>query len=252
MENFEAQRAAIMADLTQAALLGGDTAKAREKLARLGEREAQAAEAERERAEALRQQADADLAARAAELAKEAVERLHMAGIEVAGTDAETLKAYAHMVARHEAEMQTAGDAFVLAQAKVGQVQDRITALSDRANALSALRLTGQATDRDAGEAVLIVRDMQTLHQALTQVQSRLASVQVPDGLRHQHQAALTTLQAQERAITVNCLRSRAKAAEAAFLAAVREVVAASGVAHPSHAFTRDPALDRFVNFGHL
>ena len=160
-----------------------NTAKARAKLARLGEREAQAAEAERARAEALHQQADADMAARVAELAQEAVERLHMAGIDVAGTDAQTLHAYARTVARHEAEIQTAGHAFVLAQAKVEQVQDRITALSDRANALSALRLTGQATDRDAGWAVLIERDMQTLHQALTQAQSELARVQVADWL---------------------------------------------------------------------
>lgn len=75
-----------MAELTQAALLGGDTAKACEKLALL---------VERERAEALRQQADTDMAAHAAELAQEAVERLHMAGIEVAGTDAQTLQAFA-------------------------------------------------------------------------------------------------------------------------------------------------------------
>ena len=45
MENFEAQRAAITAELTQAALTGGDTAKAREKLARLDERERAAQEA---------------------------------------------------------------------------------------------------------------------------------------------------------------------------------------------------------------
>ncbi len=252
MENFEAQRAAIMAELTRAALTGGDTAKAREKLARLAEREAQAAQAEHQRQQAQLQQADSDAVTRTAELAGEVIECLRADGIDVADTDAQTLQAYARTVARYEAEIRTAGHAFMLAQTKVEQVQDRITSLSDRANALSALRLTGQATDRDAGEAVLIERDMLTLHQALTQAQSGLASVQVPDSMRHQHQAAQATLQAQERAITLNCLRNRAKAAEAAFLKAVRELVAASGVAHSSHAFTRDPALDRFVNFGHL
>ena len=252
MENFEAQRAAIMAELTQAALTGGDTAKAREKLTRLAEREAQAAEAERERAEAQRQQAEADMAARAAELATEAIERLRADGIDVADTDAQNLQAYARTVARHEAEIQTAGDAYVLAQSKVQQVQDRIAALSERAAALSALRLTGQATDRDTGEAVLVERDLQTLREALTQAQAAQARVQVPDAMQHQHQAALAALQAQERAVRLECLRTRAKAAEAAFLGAVRELVVVSGVAHPSQAFTRDPALDRFVNFGHL
>lgn len=190
MENFEAQRAAIMAELTQAALTGGDTAKAREKLTRLAEREAQAAEAERERAEAQRQQAEADMAARAAELATEAIERLRADGIDVADTDAQNLQAYARTVARHEAEIQTAGDAYVLAQSKVQQVQDRIAALSERAAALSALRLTGQATDRDTGEAVLIERDLQTLREALTPAQAAQARVQVPDAMQHQHQAS--------------------------------------------------------------
>ena len=195
---------------------------------------------------------EADMAARAAELATEAIERLRADGIDVADTDAQNLQAYARTVARHEAEIQTAGDAYVLAQSKVQQVQDRIAALSERAAALSALRLTGQATDRDTGEAVLIERDLQTLREALTPAQAAQARVQVPDAMQHQHQAALAALQAQERAVRLECLRTRAKAAEAAFLGAVRELVVVSGVAHPSQAFTRDPALDRFVNFGHL
>lgn len=252
MENFEAQRAAITAELTQAALLGTDTAKIREKLARLAEREAQAAGAERTRAEAQRQQAEADIAARAAALAQEAIERLRADGIDLKDVGVQTLQAYARTVARHEAEIQNAGAAHALAQAKVDQVQARIAALSERAAALSGLRLTGQANDRDVGEAVLAERDLQTLRAALEQAQTALANVQVQDGIQRAHQAAVAALQAQERAVRLDCLRNRAKAAEAAFLGAVRALVTAAGVAHPSQAFTRDPALDRFVNFGHL
>lgn len=252
MENFEAQRAAIMAELTQAALTGGDTFKTREKLARLEEREAQAAQAEQQRQQAQRQQADTNAATRAVELADEAIERLRAGGIEVADTDAHTLQTYARMAARHEAEIQTAGDAYLLAQSKVQQVQDRIAALSERAAALYGLRVTGQATDRDTGEAVLVERDLQTLREALTQAQAVLVRAQVPADMQRQHQAALAAMHAQERDITLRCLHGRAKAAEAAFMLALRELVATSGVAHPSQAFTRDPALDRFVNFGVL
>lgn len=253
MENFEAQRAAITAELTQAALLGSDTAKIREKLARLAEREAQAAEAERTRAEAQRQQAEAeaDIAARAAALAQEAIERLRADGIDLEDVGVQTLRTYARLLARHEAEIQNAGAANARAQAMVDQVQARIAALSERAAALSGLRLTGQSNDRDVGEAVLVERDLQTLRAAMEQAQTALANVQVQDGIQRAHQAAVAALQAQERAVRLDCLRNRAKAAEAAFLGAVRALVAAAGVA-PSQAFTRDPALDRFINFGHL
>ena len=50
-----------------------------------------------------------------------------------------------------------------------------------------------------------------------------------------------------------DALKARiAKAAEAAYLAAVRQLVAASGAVHTSQAFTRDAAVDRWVNFGTL
>lgn len=252
MENFEAQRAAITAELTQAALTGGDTAKLREKLGKLEEREALAQAAEQQRQQAQRQQVDADVAARAAALVAEAVERLRAGGVEVADADGQNLHAHARVVARHEESIRAAEGIHSLAHDGVQQVQDRIAALSERAAALSAMRVTGQATDRDTGEAVLVERDLQTLREALTQAQGALASVQVPDAMQHQHQTALAALHAQERDITLRCLHRRAKAAEAAFLVAVRELVVTSGVAHPSQAFTRDPALDRFVNFGSL
>lgn len=252
MENLEAQRAAITAELTQAALTGGDTAKAREKLARLDERERAAQEAAQARDDAQRQQAEADMAARGLALANETIERLRVVGVEVSDIDAQNLTAYARTVARHEAEIQAAEAASLLAQSKAQQVRERIQVLTERANALSALRLTGQATERDTGEAVLIERDLALLAETLRDAEAAATAAHVPSAMHQQHQAAMAALQAQERAVTLDSLRSRAKAAEAAYLAAVRQLVAASGAVHTSQAFTRDAAVDRWVNFGTL
>ncbi|MBY0411506.1 MAG: hypothetical protein K2Q97_15610 [Burkholderiaceae bacterium] len=90
------------------------------------------------------------------------------------------------------------------------------------------------------------------MREALAQAQVVLARAQVPADMQREHQTVLAAMQAQERDITLRCLHSRAKAAEAAFMLALRELVAASAVAHASQIFNRDPALDRYVSFGVL
>ncbi len=190
MENFEALRAALNAELTQAALTGGDSSKIRAKLAQLDSREAAERQAQVQRDAAAQQQLADEATARGAELGAAAVERLQARGFDVQDASANQLAILGRTVAQREASIRTAEDGHTFAHGKVQQIAERLQALSARADALAALRLTGQATERDNSEAALIERDLSVLRIAHQEAQAAALAAQVPAAARQALQVA--------------------------------------------------------------
>lgn len=252
MENFEAQRAALNADLTQAALTGGDTTKIRAKLAQLDAREEAERQAQAQRYAAAQQQLADDAAAHGTALGAAAVERLQARGFDVQEASASQLAMLGRTVAQREASIRTAEDGHTFAHGKVQQISERIQVLSARADALAALRLSGQATERDANEAALIERDLSVLRIAHKEAQTAALAAQVPEGARQALQVAHEAFSHFEAGLALDALRTRTKDAESAFLSSLQELMAAMGTRHVSQAFGCNPQLQRVVNFGSL
>lgn len=252
MDDFQAQRAAINAELTHAALTGGDTNKIRTKLAQLEAREATERQAQAQRDAAAQQQLADEAVARGTELGAAAVERLQARGFDVQESSASQLAMLGRTVAQREASIRTAEDGHTFAHGKVQQIAERIQALSARADALAALRLTGQATERDANEAALIERDLSVLRIAHQEAQTAALAAQVPAGARQALQVAQEAFNHFEAGLALDALRTRTKEAENAFLSSLQELMAAMGTRHVSQAFACNPQLQRVVNFGSL
>lgn len=252
MEDFQAQRAAINAALTEAALVGGDTGKIRTKLAQLEAREAAERQAQAQRDAAAQQQLADEAAARGAELGAAAVERLQARGFDVQDVSASQLAMLGRTVAQREAAIRAAEDGHTFAHGKVQQIAERIQALSARADALAALRLSGQSTERDNNEAALLERDMAVLRNAHQEAQAAALAAQVPAAARHAQQVAQDAFNHFEAGLALDALRTRTKAAESAFLNSLQELMLATGTRHVTQAFACNPQLQRVVNFGSL
>ena len=252
MDDFQAQRAAINAELTHAALTGGDTNKIRAKLAQLEAREAAERQAQAQRQAAAQQQLEAEAAERGAELGAAAVERLQARGIDVQESSATQLSMLGRTVALREAAIRAAEDEHTFACGKTQQIAERIQALTARANALAELRLTGQSTERDGNEAALIESDLGVLRNAQQAAQAAVQAAQVPPEARNALSVAQEAFSNYEAQLALMALRERAKAQEAAFLSTIAELMAATGTRHVSQAFTCNPQLARVVNFNSL
>lgn len=252
MESFEAQRAALNAELTQAALTGGDTTKIRAKLAQLDAREAAERQAKAQRYAAEQQQLADDAAERGKELGVEAVQRLQARGFDVPESSASQLAMLGRTVALKEAAIRAAEDEHIFANGKAQQVAERIQALSARADALAALRMTGQSTERDNNEAALIERDLSVLRNAYQQAQAAALAAQVPAVAREALQVAQDAFSRFEEQLAIDALRTRTKDAESAFLESLRELMAATNASYVSQAFTCNPQLARVASFNSL
>ncbi|HEF4739714.1 hypothetical protein KTD19_12490 [Burkholderia multivorans] len=250
--DFQAQRAVLKAELTAIALAGGDTAKVRDKLAKLDAREQSAREAEAAAQAAERNRRLIEAAERGAQLGAEAVARLVSEGFAVSEFDAQQFDTLGRTVAHLEAELGLLSDARAAALEQVQRVETRITALEERSQALTGLRLTGQAVERDLNELVAIEKDVATLREALAAAQAKANAVQIPDDMLRQRQRAVEGIAEYERSIAVRSLRDQVALAEAELLASIRKLVAVSGAAHPSHVYTRSVELDRFLRLGIL
>lgn len=249
---FEAQRAALMAELTQIALAGGDTGRTREKLAKLNDREQSARADVSKRCEAERSLRLLAAAEQGTKIGTEAAARLAIAGHEINETDTKQFEHLGRVVANVDAELSLASDAHVAAQDRVRQVEARIAAMDERSRALSALRVTGQAAERDQNEAVMIEKDLQTLRDLLASATSSAVAACVPAELQNRRQTALDAIAAHERTIILRSLREKVARTEVELLAGIRELIAVSGARHPGEVYQRNPQLDRFFRLSVL
>lgn len=252
MEDFQAQRAAINADLTQAALVGGDTTKIRAKLAQLEAREEAERQAQAQRDAAAQQQIADEAAARGAELGAAAVQRLQARGFEVPESSAQQLCALGRSVALKEGIVRAAEDEHIFANGKAQQIADRIQALTERADALAQLRMTGQSTGRDNDEAALLERDLAVLRTAHQAAQAAAQAAQVPAAAREALHGAQDDLRRAEDQLAIEALRQRTKDAESAFLDSLRELMAATNAGYISQVFAVNPQLARVATFNAL
>lgn len=252
VENFEALRAALNADLTQAALTGGDTAKIRAKLAQLDAREEAERQAQAKRYVAEQQQLADEATERGKELGAASMQRLQARGFDVPERSASQLGMLGRTVALKEVAIRAAEDEHIFANGKVQQIAERIQALSARADALAALRMAGQSTERDNNEAALIERDLSVLRNAYQEAQAATLAAQVPAAARKALQVVQDAFSHFEVGLMLDALRTRTKDAESAFLDNLRELMAATNASYVSQAFTCNPQLARVVSFNSL
>jgi len=253
MQNeFETQRAELTGELTALVIAGGDTAKVRDKLSKLEARETSVRQAAAEARQAMEAERAATATERGCVIALGVVRAIESRGFEVAELDLAQFNYLGGRAAKLDIEIASANADHVAATERVRHVQSQMSKLQDRASALSGLRLAGQSSDRDVGEALLIEKDLAVLRDAVVTADRNALACQVPQELLNQRGDVMRQLEAAERAVVLRALKTRAEQAEAEFLRSLRELVATSGVAHPGFAYTRSKALDRYVLHGVL
>lgn len=252
MINYEAKRAAIVADITSAALTGAPTDKLRKKLADL--------DADHE----------AELAAQDAALRAAAGER-HEAAVEDGLTRAKSavarLTAVGHQPTEHEerrlrdayvnlAEAQSNIDAHKERRAAlddaVSVIESRIELLRDRAKALSNLRLTGAASERDQAESFTVERDIATLEIALIEASELAEAVRIPSDLLERRDRLATTAAQAEVAVSIRFLTEQVATYEVLMLDAIRALVRVTGATRPGDVYRMSDGLSWFVRTGAL
>ncbi|CAB3753015.1 hypothetical protein [Paraburkholderia solisilvae] len=255
-ENFDAQRALLNDELTAIALAGGNTSKTREKLAALDKREQAAQEAEQASAQAAadeqRRQFEMEAVRAASELATAALLRLTDAGFEVGENDAKNLALAAHDVVRFDADIAEVKTARHAAYQAAMNIATRIDLLNARANALQQLRLTDQAVPRDAAESETIRADLMVLNAAYGHADAAAQAVTVPAHMIENRPRALQKMQALEIEIRKRIVWERARAAELAYMDAIRAVCAESGSRGPAGLYMRSTEFDRFLRTNQL
>lgn len=255
MENnhdIDARRAALQAELSVIALAGGNTAPVREKLAKLDAREQEARAAEAARREADRAQRLRDAREHGARLGADAVARLVAAGHEVTEPEEQHLVTLGQGIGMAEVELRLAHEAHAAATERVQGIRSRLSLLEERSRALSGLRITGQAGERDIAEATLIEKDLQTLRDLLSSACASADAVRVPADIGQRRQNAMNELASSEKAITVRSMQAKVAHAERELLERIRQLVSVSGATHPSNVYRRGQPLDRFFRMNIL
>ncbi|WP_454764439.1 hypothetical protein [Cupriavidus campinensis] len=252
MSNYEAQRAAILADITSAALTGAPTDKLRRRLADLDARE----QAEREAQEAAHRAAAAERAQVAVDdglaRAESAVARLAAMGHQPTEEEERRLRDAYCDLAEAQANVDTHHERRAELAAAVTVIENRIQLLRDRAQALSALRLAGAASERDQAESYTVERDLETLETALTEARAHVEAARIPSDLL-QRRDRLTAAAAQaEVAVSSRFLTEQVAAYEALMLDAIRALVRVTGAARPGDVYRMSDGLSWFIRTGAL
>lgn len=243
MSNYEAQRAAIVADITAAALSGAPTDKLRKKLADLDadhEAELAAHDAAQRAAAAERQQAAvADGLARA----ESAVSRLVAVGHQPTEQEERRLRDVYCDLAEAKANVDTHHERRAELTAAVSVIENRIKLLRDRAQALSALRLAGAASERDQAESFTVERDIATLENALTEARAHVEAARVPSDLLERRDRLATTAAQAEVAVSTRFLTEQATAYEVLLLDSVRALMRVTGAVRPGDVYRMSDGL---------
>ncbi|MDN3365891.1 hypothetical protein QQO24_01730 [Ralstonia pseudosolanacearum] len=249
---FDAQRAVLNAELTAAALAGGNTAKIRSKLQALDDREQAARDAENAAREAERVRRTQEAAEIGLQRAAAAIERLAAQGHTAAEHEVQNLRhAYAD-IARLDAEIEIAGEARNAANEGAGQIAARIALLQARVDALAGLRLTGQASERDLSESAMLAQDIATLEGALADAQASAAAMRIPEDLLARRATAWAQAGTIEAAVIQRCIRDRLAQVETTYLGLVRELMDVTNASHPTACWQPGAGLSWLLRTGAL
>jgi len=251
-EDFEAARAILNAELTQLAMAGSDTARVREKLAKLGAREQAERDAEQAAALEARKALDLEAVRKASELASAAIYRLQDAGVPLSEHDVQQVTLLSRGVVLYDPEIASIESVRNSAFEEAQHCAGRLALLQERANALQGLRMTGQGTQRDLAEAATIERDIDTLRAAFATSEAKFSASQVPEELIQMRQRAMSEFSAHERQLAIRTLHENVRAAEEAFLDAVRALMAGTGSKSPVGVYKRSAEFDKFLRYGAL
>ncbi|UIF85148.1 hypothetical protein [Cupriavidus sp. UYPR2.512] len=252
MSNYESQRAAVIADITAAAMVGSPTDKLRKKLADLDahfEAELAAQDAAQRAAAAERQQAAVeDGLARA----DSAVFRLTAVGHVPTDDEARRLRDAYCDLAEAQANVATLHERSAELAVAVSAIEKRVTLLRDRAQALSALRLAGAASERDQAESFTVERDIATLETALTEARVHVEAARIPSDLLQRRDRLLAAAAQAEVAVSTRFLTEQAAAYEALLLDAVGTLMRVTGAVRPGDVYRMGDRLSWFVRTGAL
>ncbi|MGY3551183.1 hypothetical protein [Bradyrhizobium sp. USDA 4469] len=250
--DFQAQRAILAAELSAAALAGGSTAKIRAKLKALDDREQAARDAEtaaREAERRQRMQAAADIGL---QRAVSAIERIETQGYGVTEHEAQSLRDQYIAIARLDAEIAVADEARIAANERAQHIEGRIELLQARADALSGLRLTKQATERDLTESHMVAQDIITLKEALEDAQASAAAMRIPADLLARRAEEWTRAGATEVAIIQRGILGRLGDVEAEYLDLVGKLMGVTGASHPTACWQPGAGLSWLMRTGAL
>ncbi|WP_407122175.1 hypothetical protein [Bradyrhizobium sp. STM 3561] len=249
---FEAQRAILNAELTAVALAGGDTSKVRKKLHALDDREQAARDSDNAAREAERRQRMEVAADVGLQRAMAAIERIQAQGYGVAEHEVQSLRDQYIAIARLDAEIATADEARIAASERAQHIEGRIELLQARADALSGLRLTGQASERDLTESNMVAQDIVTLKEALEDAQATAAATRIPADLLARRAEEWTRAGATEVAIIQRGIRARLADVEAEYLDLVGKLVGVTGASHPTACWQPGAGLSWLMRTGAL
>lgn len=249
---FDAQRAILNAELTAVALAGGDTGKVRKKLQALDDREQAAREAENAAREAERRQRMQAADEVGLQRAASAIERIQTLGHVVGEHEAQSLRGQYVAIAHLDAEIAIADETRIAAHERAQHIEGRIEMLQARADALSGLRVTQQASERDLTEASMLEKDIATLQEALADAQASAAATRIPADLLARRAEEWTRACATEVAIIQRGIRDQLAQVETMYLALVGNLMDVTGASHPTACWQPGADLSWLFRTGQL
>lgn len=249
---FQVERAKLQSELTSLAMTGADTSRLRDKLAKLDQREQATRDAEAAAIEAARQDRLLDAAAAAERRCGEIVERLMATGHELTDGDRQKIAALCKQSADLFVEVGLTRDARSAAAKKIGDIASRIGLLEDRRSAITELRLTGQACDRDLIEFNAVSLDLETLVAAKAQAQAQFDAIVEPAGISELRQRVEGEIAALERDLAARSISASIAAQEAELLKNIKRLVEVAGAKTPGSVYRMSPQLDWFVRTGQI
>ncbi|MGA3887661.1 hypothetical protein ACI2S3_02895 [Ralstonia nicotianae] len=252
IDEFAQQRAVLQAELSAAALAGANTAKVRAKLQALDDREQAARDAENAAREAERRQRMQAADEAGLQRAASAIERIQALGHDVAEFEAQNLRGQYAVIARLDAEIAIADEARIAADQRVEHIEGRIQLLQARADALSGLRLTGQASERDLTESNMVAQDLVTLRTTLDDAQASADATRIPADLLARRAEEWTRAGATEVAIIERGIRGQLAQVEATYLGLVGTLMGVTGASHPTACWQPGADLSWLFRTGQL
>ncbi|TAI60430.1 hypothetical protein [Bradyrhizobium sp. Leo170] len=249
---FQVERAKLQSELTTLAMVGADTNRVRDKLAKLDEREQATRDAEAAAIDTARQDRLLDAAAAAERRCGEIVERLTAAGHELTDGDRQKLAGACGKSAELFVEVGMVRDARSVAAQKISQIAERIGLLEDRRAAIADLRSADQSTDRDLLELRGIELDLETLRAAKADALARLDAIVEPASAVELRQRVEGEIAALERDVVVRSISASIATQEAELLESIKRLVEITGAKTPGSVYRRTPEWDWFCRTGAL